>query len=270
MATAWNCSCQLFLSLLQAACSAKAGTSILAFLVSLSPSLSMQCILALCLQEPSFLVPMFPGHLYRLYTRFFSHHSMFFSNSVKLDLLNYFPYMTSVENWLQIRAFFPIADINSDNCAFNSASRCYHSGNAWKSTSLCLMRKTSFLTPMQATHEAHIILNSLLCKLLKGDGGFRQWFYLSKLGEQWSHFTSYLLTAGHLEKDILRSRACPSVLSTSSWALAGPCLLPQGSVMSLDCETCKKKCSLRSKLNCRREKDIFKDEFKIANSIQTN
>lgn len=179
----------------------------------------------------------------------FSHHSMFFSSSVKLDLLNYFPYMTSVEKWLQVRAFFPIAGINSDNCAFNSASRCYHSGNAWKSTSLCLMRKTSFLAPVQATHEAHVILNSLLCKLLKGDGGFRQWFCLSKLGEQWSHLTSYLLTAGHLEKDILRSRACPSVLSTSSRALAGPCLLLQGSVMSLDCETCKKKCSLRSKLN---------------------
>lgn len=75
----------------------------------------------------------------------FSHHSMFSISSVKLDFLNFLAYMTSVEKWLQIRAFFPISAINSDNCTFNSASRCYHSRNAWKSTSLCLMRKTSFL-----------------------------------------------------------------------------------------------------------------------------
>lgn len=39
--------------------------------------------------------------------------------------------------------------------------------------------------------------------------------------------------------------------------------------MFLDCETCKQKCSLRSKFNCRKEEDIFKDEFKIAESTQT-
>lgn len=202
--------------------------------------------------------------------RIFSHYSMSFVSSVKLDFLNFFAYMTSVEKWLQIRAFFPTAAINSDNCTFNSASRCCHSGNAWKSTSLCLMRKPPFLTPMQATHQAHIILSSLLCKQLKGDGGFRQWFYLSKVGEQWSHLTSYLVTAGHLEKNILRSRACPSVpqhqLLGFGWALP----VAKGSVIFLDCETCKQKCSLRSKLNCRREEDLFKDEFKIADSTQTN
>lgn len=75
----------------------------------------------------------------------FSHHSMFSISSVKLDFLNFLAYITSVEKWLQIRAFFSVAAINSDNWTFNSASRCYHSRNAWKSTSLCLMRKTSFL-----------------------------------------------------------------------------------------------------------------------------
>lgn len=62
-------------------------------------SLSVQYILAQCLQEPPCLVPMFPGHLYRLYTRFSPTTPMFFSSSVKLDLLNYFSYMTSVEKW---------------------------------------------------------------------------------------------------------------------------------------------------------------------------
>jgi len=59
-------------------------------------------------------------------------------------------------------------------------------------------------------------------------------------------------------------------LGTSSPALAVTCLLPQGSVKFLDCKTCKRKCSSRSKFSCRREEDIFEDEFKIAGSTQTD
>lgn len=126
MATAWICSCHLYVLLLQAVCPGKAGTSSPACLVSLFPSLSMQCILP-CPMPSGTICP--GPSVSRTSLQTFSHLSMFFNSANKMDLLSYFPDMTSVEKWLQIRAFFPIADINSDNCAFNSVSLSRQGGN---------------------------------------------------------------------------------------------------------------------------------------------